>query len=221
MRGRLSVASMRLRGFGTRPATAVFAAIGLVLAACGSTGPPLKTYVLGAPQIADGAADPLLGRPVIEVKRALMPDYLDGTEILVRGPGNLVEASRTGRWRERLSVGATRAIANGLSRRLPDTVVATSTPPEPAACELLLDVEAFEANASQRVSFVGQWRLLAGSANTVAGERVSLNEPIIGAGDEAIVAAMNRAIDDLADRMAATIRELGSPCRRATRERAP
>jgi len=113
MRGRPSVASMRLRGFGTRPATAVFAAIGLVLAACGSTGPPLKTYVLGAPQIADGAADPLLGRPVIEVKRALMPDYLDGTEILVRGPGNLVEASRTGRWRERLSVGATRAIANG------------------------------------------------------------------------------------------------------------
>lgn len=188
------------------------AAIGLMLAACGSVGPPPKTYVLGPLPTSERTVDPLPGRPVIEVKRVLMPDYLDVSDLLIRRGANLVEASPTGRWRERLSVGAAHAIAAGLSRRLPDVVVATNPPPEGAACELLLDVQAFEADTDEHVAFIGQWRLLAASHDTLVGERVSLTGQIVGAGDEAIVAVMSHIMDDVAERVATGIRDVGSKC---------
>jgi len=187
-------------------------AAGLILAAC-SVGPPPKTYVLGSTPPASDTVAPLPGRPVLEVRRALVPDYLDGTDIVSRGPGNLVQPSRTGRWGERLSVGVTHALAAGLSRRLPDVVITTNPPPEAAACELLLDVQAFEADAEGRVAFVGQWRVLAGSSgDTLAGEQASFTEPIAGTGDEPLVVAMSAAVDKLAERVAISVRRLGAPC---------
>jgi len=187
-------------------------AMGLMVAACGPAGPPPKTYVLGAPPAMDLPA-PLPGRPVIEIERVLVPDYLDGTDILVRGAANLVEASRTGRWRERLSAGVTRALASGLSRRLPDLVVVTRPPPEPAACQLQIDVEAFDAEPARRVTFTAQWRVVSSaSQETAAGERVSLIKPLAGGGDEPIVAAMSGVIEDLAERIAAAVRRAGPAC---------
>ena len=218
MRRPISAATTRL--WASRAAMAVLVPAGLMLAACGTAGPPPKTYVLGAAPTMEAAADPLVGRPVIEVQRVLLTDYLDTTDILVRGPANLVEPSRTGRWRERLSVGVAHALATALSRRLPNAVIATTTPPETAACELQLDVEAFEADASRRVAFVGQWRVLgAASHNTLAGERVSFSEPVDGAGDEPVVAVMSRMIGDLGERIATAIRGLGPTCTGSPRKR--
>lgn len=209
-----SVSAPASRPGGLRAAAALFAASALMVAACGSVGPSPKTYVLGPPPTVDEAASaPLLGQPVIEIKRVLMPDYLDVSDILVRRSANLVEASRTGRWRERLSVGVSHALAAGLSHRLPEFVVATSTPPDTPACELLLDVQAFEADASGRVVFAAQWRVLDGASHdTLAGERVSLTDPVVGAGDEPVVAAMSRIMEDLAERIATTVRRLGLAC---------
>ncbi|MBV8537425.1 MAG: membrane integrity-associated transporter subunit PqiC [Alphaproteobacteria bacterium] len=195
-----------------RRARPVVAATALIVAAC-AAGPPPKTYVLGAaPAVVDTAA-PLPGRPVLEVRRVLVPDYLDGTDIVSRGPGNLVEPSRTGRWGERLSLGVTHAVAAALSRRLPEVVITTNPPPEGAACQLLLDVQVFEADTDGRVAFVAQWRILAAtSGDTLAGEQASFTEPIAGMGDEPVVAAMSTAVDKLADRVAISVRRLGAPC---------
>src|SRR5687768_7972594 len=104
-------------------ALAVFA-----LAACGTLDPSPATYVLGSPVAEEGKVESLLGRPVLEVKPVRLPDYIDVTDILVRRPGNVLEASRTGRWAERLSAGVTRAFAAGLERRLPGVAVTTSSP---------------------------------------------------------------------------------------------
>jgi uncharacterized lipoprotein YmbA len=60
---------------------------------------------------------------VVEVKPVLVPDYLNVSDILVRRGENALAPSPTGRWGERLSVGATRALAMGLVRRLPGLVV--------------------------------------------------------------------------------------------------
>jgi len=203
-------------------ASAVIAALGaagIFLAAC-AVAPPPKTYVLDPLPVMDQPVEPLLGRPVLEMRRVLVPDYLDGTELQVRDRANLVHVSETGRWGERLSVGIARAVASGLSRRLSGVVVMTTAPPSPARCELLLNVEAFEADATRRAAFVGQWRVLAGGArDTVAGERVSLTEPVAGSGDEAVVAAMSRIMDSLAARIAVAIQGLGTTCLAAGRER--
>ncbi|HTP85025.1 MAG TPA: PqiC family protein [Alphaproteobacteria bacterium] len=204
---------------GASAAIAGLGAAGMVLAAC-SVGPPPKTYVLDPFPAMTEPVEPLLGRPVLEMRRVVVPDYLDVSALQVRDQANLVRASETGRWGERLSVGIAHAVAGGLSRRLSGVVVMTSAPPGPARCELLLDVEAFEADVTGRTAFVGQWRVLAeGSPDPVAGERVSLTEPVAGLGDEPVVAAMSRIMDNLAARIARAIQGLGRTCLEAGRER--
>ena len=44
------------------------AAVALGLAACGTGGSPPVTYVLGTPPAAQNNVEPLVGRPVLEVK---------------------------------------------------------------------------------------------------------------------------------------------------------
>ncbi|MBX6376452.1 MAG: membrane integrity-associated transporter subunit PqiC, partial [Acetobacteraceae bacterium] len=104
--------------------SAALGAAGLVLAACGLTsGPPPVTYVLGTPAPAADGVESLTGKPVIEVKPVLVPDYLDVADIMIRQADNVVAPSPTGRWGERLSVGVTRALTLGLARRLPQYMV--------------------------------------------------------------------------------------------------
>ncbi|WP_424140804.1 PqiC family protein [Roseomonas chloroacetimidivorans] len=179
----------------------------LALAACGSAGPPPVTYVLGPPEAGTEGSESLTGRPVVEVKPVLLPDYLDVTDILVRRAANMVASSATGRWGERLSVGVTRALALGLTRRLPDIIVTTTEPTERPARQLLAEVETFEPRADGSVVLVARWRVLdGGGRETLAGERVSLKESMAEPGDAAIVAAMTQAVENLADRVAAGVR---------------
>jgi len=191
----------------------VLAVVSLQLVACGPSEPPRITYVLGEPAAGIEESEFLSGRPAIEVKQVLMPDYLDGSDIVIRRPGNVLQPSPTGRWAERLSLGTTRALADGLARRLPEFVVTTSAQDPPQPCQVLVNVDSFERNADQPVVLVAQWRILRGAARqALAGERVSLTESVTGSDDATLVAAMSRAVDDLAGRIAAGIHDLGPAC---------
>lgn len=180
----------------------------LALAACTTASPPPTTYVLGTPAaVTDQTVETLVGRPIVEVKPVLVPDYLDTTDILVRRSDNVVAPSPTGRWGERLSIGITRMLGAGLGRRLPDLIVATTTPVDQPARQVLVDVESFEVRAgSGVVVLIARWRVLDGQGGrTLAGERVSLPEQLAGPGDDQVVQAMTRAVDTLIDRIAAGI----------------
>ena len=192
-------------------------ALALTLAACGKAGPPPVTYVLGTPATGAQRVEPLTGRPVVEVKPVLVPDYLDVSDILVRQAENIVVSSPTGRWGERLSVGVTRALAAGLVRHLPGLVVTSTAPAERPARQVLAEVEAFEPHAGGSVVLVARWRVLDGPGReTLAGERASSAQPIAGAGDAAVVAAMTRAVEGFAERVAAGVRRT-TPGSRASR----
>lgn len=203
----------RLRRMALRLA-APAAALGLL--GCGTAAPPPTIYVLGSPADSVEKTEPLTGRPVVEVKPVLVPDYLDVSEILVRRADNVVAPSPTGRWGERLSIGMTRALVLGLTRRLPDFVVtATDAAAEPAQ-EVLVDVETFGARAEGSVVLVARWRVLDGRKRSLlAGERVSLTQPVQGTGDAAIVAAMSRAVEELAARIAEGIERTTATKRRS------
>lgn len=189
-----------------RAAPARAGVLALALAACGTAGPPPVTYVLGASPPDVAGAEPLVGRPVVEVKPVLVPDYLDVTDIL-RRDGNVVEPSPNARWGERLSVGVTRALTRALARRLPGHIVLAIEPVERPARQVLAEVEAFESRPGGPVILVARWRVLDGGGNDVlAGERVSLVEPVQGGGDPATVAAMSRAVEALAERVASGLR---------------
>ncbi len=147
---------------------------------------------------------PQAGLPVVEVNRVQLPDYLDTTDILERRSNQLVP-SPTGRWGERLSVGMTRALTASLAARLPHLVV-TATPLGRPTRQILVDVAAFEPRPDHHVVLVARWTILDGATRQVlTAEQASLVEAIGGEGDDAIVAAMSRAVDDLAGRVAAGI----------------
>jgi hypothetical protein len=193
--------------------------VGLALSACGRAGPPPVTYVLGTPSPAAETAEPLIGRPVIEVQRVLMPDYLDSTDIQIRRPGNVMAPSATGRWGERLSTGFRRALADDLAHHLSGFTVTTQQPTDTPFRKLLVDVEAFEPRPDGQIVLSARWRVTDGSGNRqLAGESVSLTEQAADSSDAAIVAAMSRAIERLAVRIATSIQR-AAPKAAATNKR--
>jgi uncharacterized lipoprotein YmbA len=191
-------------------------AVGLALSAC--AGRPPVLYVLGTPSPAAESAQPLTGRPVIEVQRVLMPDYLDVTDILIRRPGNVMDPSATGRWGERLSVGFRRALADDLARDLPGFTVTTQRLTDPSFRQVLTEVETFEARPDGQVVLSARWRLTDSNGDRqLAGEHVSLTEQAASTGDAAIVAAMSRAIERLAQVIVTAVDRTGSRGKSARR----
>nr|WP_256476272.1 PqiC family protein [Siccirubricoccus soli] len=136
---------------------------------------------------------------------------------MVRQPANVVVPSPAGRWGERLSVGITRALTLGLTRRLPSFVVTATAPTGPPARRVLAEIESFEPRADGIVGLLARWRPLDGTGpDTLAGVRISLVEAITGPGNAAIVAAMSRAIETFTERVVAALRP-AVPAARASR----
>jgi uncharacterized protein len=176
-----------------------------LLAACKLAGPPPAEYVLGTLPEPTARSVPETGLPLVEVKRVQLPDYLDRTAMLERR-GNQLLPSSTSRWGERLSVGMTRALAASLADRLPGMFVTATPPLGRPARQVLVDVVAFESRADQRVILVARWSIVdAVSRQILASQQTSLVEAVVGSGDEAIVTAMSRAVEDLAGQIAAGI----------------
>ena len=178
------------------------------LAGCASL-PERHIYVLGS--VAEPAAEARdnVGRPVIEVRRVLVPDYLDSTDILLRTGTNELKASETGAWGERLSVGITRALTNGLAQRVPSALVVSRPQVGRASLLVLVDVTALGLLANGECVLAAHWTLLRpgdSAARPLARAEGRFVTRADGSGDAAIVAAINRAVDELADRIAAGVR---------------
>jgi uncharacterized protein len=175
------------------------------ITACSLSGPPPAKYVLGAGPMATATRLSQTGFPIVEIKRIQLPDYLDTTEILERR-GNQLIPSPTGRWGERLSIGLTRALTASLAARLPGMVVTAAPPVGRSARQILIDVTDFEATAGNQVILVANWTISdAASRQVLIAEQTSLVEAVAGAEDGAVVAAMSRAVEELAVRLAAQI----------------
>jgi uncharacterized lipoprotein YmbA len=186
------------------------------VAAC-SSGPPQRTYVLTPPLdsavIASTPAVPT-ARERIVMRRVLVPDYLDTTDILLRDGSNEVKVSATGHWGERLSQGLTRALAADLVARLPyEAVVLDGS--NTAHRQLLISVNALDLWPDGRCALAASWTLVdrdAPRAVVASGSGTfDWSPPIgssIGIGDARLVDAMARTADKLADAIALSIREV-------------
>lgn len=180
--------------------------LGLALAACAFGGPPPATYVLGRAAADAAPAMPLSGRPIVEVKPVLVPDYLDVTDIVVRREGNVVTPSTTGRWAERLSAGVSRAIVAEIGRRVPRLVVSSTVSAGRPSRQVLVELQDFGPRNDGSIVLLAQWRVLdPGGARELAGETLSLTASLRGQGDAEIVAAMGGLVEQLAERIADAI----------------
>jgi uncharacterized lipoprotein YmbA len=176
----------------------------LILTACGSS-PVRRAYVLNAPADPVARAASLAGRPVLELRRVSVPEYLDTTDILTRDGRNGLSASATGRWGERLSLGIADALAADLDRRLPRWLVVRSASGDQKARQLLVDVDAFEPRPDGNCVLTARWALVDGDQHAVlTQQRDTIVTRVAPAGDPdaAVVAAMGAAIEQLVDKIA-------------------
>ena len=180
----------------------------LALIGCASST-PRNIYVLSVP------ADPVAGvhaedgRPIVELRTVELPDYLDNTDILQRGGRNELKASSTGRWGERLSVGITHALAVALTRRLPSDQVIQSSSSEQPGRMVQVDIDAVDIQPDGRCVLTARWTILQEDRRTVARtERGTFvtQSPSGGVSDASVVSAMEAAVEQLADRIAAALR---------------
>jgi hypothetical protein len=182
-----------------------FAAAALLaggLAGCGPGAPLPQTYVLPDP-----AADPppvsQMSLPIVLVRPVDVPDYLDSTDIVTRGPDGLIVARQSARWGERLSVGLTRAVTERLASRFPQCLVTASPPMRQPRWRVRVEVEALDIGAEGPAMLTARWNIADGATgHIVAAERLTLSAPGDLRSDAAAVAAIGRDVDQLVERIA-------------------
>jgi uncharacterized lipoprotein YmbA len=182
----------------------------VILIGCSSSPLP-RTYVLSAPADPVAGVHNEAGRPVVELATVSMPDYLDSSDILLRDGRNELKPSATGKWGERLSVGITHALEVSLGRRLPGILVTHTPMSGQPTRRLLVDVAAFDFQPDGRCVLTARWTVSGSDPQTVAiaeqGTFVTIAPTSAGAfADSAVVSAMAAAVDQLADRMAVSLR---------------
>jgi uncharacterized lipoprotein YmbA len=189
-------------------------ALFLGVAGC-SSGPPVRIFVLTPPLTPAVALTPPLRSPSgsteqLEVRRVLVPDYLDTTDILLREGRNEVKPSSTGRWGERLSEGLTHALAAELAVRLPSGSVVLDASSKPQR-QLLINVQALDLWPDGRCVLAASWSIVNRDPPraTATGSGSFDTAPAAGgfaAGDARLVEAVARTVRKLAD--AIDLREL-------------
>jgi uncharacterized lipoprotein YmbA len=182
------------------------AAVLLFAAGCAS-GPGRRTYVLTPP--AGWAAGPVSdpGQPRVQLQPVFLPDYLDSTDVLLRRGPHELKASQTARWGERLSKGLTDALSAALAARLGQDFMAYDQGEESSARQILVDVASCDLWPDGHCVLTASWTVLEKETHRVIGsDRAVFEIPAKDQGavdDTALVAALARAVDELADRLAA------------------
>jgi hypothetical protein len=147
----------------------------------------------------------------MQLQRVLIPDYLDTNDILLRVGAHEVHESATGRFGERLSLGVTHALRSDLAARLPLYTIALARSADRPARQILVNVDAFDVWPTGRCVLVADWTILDADRRTLlSADRGSFTIAAAGAhpDDGAVIAAMADAVQQLADRIAATAEAL-------------
>jgi uncharacterized protein len=179
----------------------------LILAACGSSAPAPKVYVLTSPAAPVASVANEAGRPVLLLPRVSVPDYLDTTDMMIRDGQNELRVSQTGRWGERLSVAVTDALDADLQRRLPGYLLVRSGT---GARDVDVDVEAFDVRADGNCVLRVRWTVRGADGDTVLTRQqdtivAQASGTAQGVSDTAAAEVMSAAIDQLAARIAPAV----------------
>lgn len=182
-------------------------AIGTVAFLIGCGGPPPRVYVLGAALDARPGVTSEDTRPVVELARVTVPDYLDTTDISRHDGRNGIVTSRSGRWGERLSVGVARALAAALDQIVPSIRIARIALSSRPGRALLIEVETLEVRADGQCVLTANWTVLTDDRRSIvaSGRGTFVTQIQDGPEDAAVVAAIGGAVEKLARPIAAAL----------------
>lgn len=186
----------------------VAAVAGLALLGACASAPVTRYYVLSAtaPAPAHAATKP----PGVVVSDVSLPQYLDRSQIVVRGSGHRVLVIENELWAGNLREDMTRVLVENLAGLLGSARVIAAPHPQRMQPDYRVAVEIlrFERSAAGRVELGARWWLTRASDGVVLASPV---ETLAGAilpdqsGYEAVVASMSTVYGELAQAIARRI----------------
>jgi uncharacterized lipoprotein YmbA len=181
-----------------------------LLAGCASH-PSRAIYVLNSASDSAVSTAGAGAAPVLHLERVWVPDYLDTADIILRVGQHELQASRTGRWGERLSVGITHALRADLADRLPKDAVLFGRSSDGSAPQLLVTVDRFDVWVDGHCILEANWSLETQNRAVVKSGHGTFTAPVGGGAtgsDAAVVSSMATAVSQLADSIASAMKEL-------------
>lgn len=181
----------------------------LLLAGCSSAPTHFFTLSPRGPAQSTGAS--ACGGPPIAVQHVLLPGVLDRQSVVRLRDADVVEISSDDQWASPLDEMIQRVVAQDLRLRLSTAQVLLPGDVSPGGTRrLTLNIARFIANPAGEVTLQVDWTLAApsGSVVTEQAETITTHAETPKTGD--VVAAMSRALSQLSDRIATTIKACAS-----------
>ena len=130
---------------------------GLVMTSCAA--PPLSLYTLQASNLPAAAVPFSHAATVIEIRRVVLPDYLDTQDILVRN-GSTLQRSPHGRWASRLSIEITRYLTGLLAAQRPGALVTDQPQAETPHDRILITISNLDVTTAGRAMLQANWTIV-------------------------------------------------------------
>jgi uncharacterized lipoprotein YmbA len=185
----------------------MIAAVVLTVAGCATTPPP--TFY----QLTETAGTQLSGLErgiAVGVGPVNVATYLDRPQIVIRGVGHRLELSEFNRWVEPLTDSISRVIIVNLSNSLESTRVykiPRRNKTIPLELRIEIDIARFDGMLGSDALLVARWTLY-GRENKPLVTKVSIIREFSGGeGFDSLIAAQNRALQNLSQEIVAAIRK--------------
>ncbi len=167
--------------------------------AAGCAAPPLSLYTLEPPD-PRSEGTPLEHRAlVVEVRHAIIPDYLDSQDILVRD-GTRLERSPRGRWASRLSATITRYLTGILAARYPNALITDQPQVGTANDRIFIRISTLDVTRAGTATLEADWTIVprnAAQPERLQRARFTAIGPV--ATDQEVVTLMQSVLTQLAD----------------------
>jgi uncharacterized lipoprotein YmbA len=187
----------------------------VVLTGClGST--PSRFYQLNSLENQTGVTQNISGeyRVMVSIGPLLLPDYLEGPQIVTRSGRNELKFSEFDRWAGALESDVVRVLVENISALLPqDQFSITRWSPysesrSPSAYRIEVRVDRFEGALGGSVSLRAQWGLYAKDKGLLLKRESSINEHAQGSSYGALVEAMSVSLERMSRDIAEGIRSI-------------
>jgi uncharacterized lipoprotein YmbA len=182
----------------------------VAFAGCGSS-PRERFYALAA----NGPQPPVQSAGYafsVAVGPVTVPAIVDRPQMVLNADGNRVILAEQSRWAAPLTDSIARVIAGNLGQLVGKARVSaySESMSDDADYRVSVDVQRFESAPGDAATVEVVWAVRAAGQTLRAG-RSSIREPVRGGGEEALVAAHQRALAAVSRDIAAALRDVGPP----------
>lgn len=184
----------------------------VLLAGCALGRSPVATTWVLDPVAARGPSEASAEAGALSVERVRVPDWLDRSQLVVRGTDGRLELDEQARWGEPLGRGLQRVMAENLASLLTDRpVIAAPAPPRTViAVRLSLDFIEAARRSDGELRVKVRWEFQAADGKSLRRGLSTYDTQAVKPGPAGTVAALNEALFKLATELSEVVRGVGA-----------